>query len=268
MAPSLVFITSLRHPQNRNGSSMAAVLEQLVFTLRSVCAQRDRRFRVLVVCNTGQQAVFRHPLVDWIEVDLPPPSPQQRADFGMPLLRLDRGCKYINGLIYARRYQPSHVMFFDADDYVSNQLAELVAANPDQDGWYLDRGYLYDSADGTLGQIDNFNMLCGTSHIIKYSLLENKIPDGVKGLGREEIERTIDEYFLLYIIGSHRWVAQYLAENGHPLAPLPYFGAIYHVGHGENHTARSGIIQTRAVKISLDLVQEFSLPLTVGQNKI
>jgi hypothetical protein len=41
---------------------------------------------------------------------------------------------------------------------------------------------------------------------------------------------------------------------------LPFAGAVYHIGHGENHTARSGILPIQPVTLTDELRQEFAIP--------
>lgn len=256
----LMFITSLRHPQNCNSSTFDTVLNLLESTLKSVCTQTDERFRVLVVCHETPELRFKHPAINYLEVNLPCPSDLQQAAIGMDALRIDRGCKYLIGLQHSQRYKPSHIMFFDADDYVSNRLAGFVASNKTQDGWFFKQGYLYDRSLNTLGILDNFHMYCGTSHVVRFDLYS--IPSGLTSTpSREQILEVVEEHYLLYILGSHRWRTDYFAGKGKPLQPLSFPGAIYHVAHGENHTVQSGMLNSKCQLIELtdEIRREFSL---------
>jgi hypothetical protein len=230
----IVFITSLRHPWNANSySGVLALLEQ---TLRSVCRQTSDQFRVLVVCNEPP-AASPHPAVSFLTVHFPPPSPRRQASTGMEPLRLDRGCKYLMGLLHVRAWAPDHVMFFDADDFVSNRLAALSAADPTAPGWYVHDGYVYDTELGRLGTLQGFNRICGTGHIVRHALFD--LPEDLpEDASQPLILERVDREYLMTILGSHRWIAGHLASRGTPLAPLPFPGAVYHVGHGENHTSR------------------------------
>jgi hypothetical protein len=254
----LVLITSLRHPQNRNSKSFSEVLTLLETTLASVCRQTHQHFRVIVVCHERPFLKFDHANLEYLEVDLPVPSPLHQAEIGMPALRRDRGCKYLLGLRQAQRWQPSHIMFFDADDFVSHRLAAWVAKHPTVNGWYFQQGYLYHRHDQTLGFLEDFYLYCGTSHVVRYDLYQwpQSLPDRPT---QGEILAAVDEHYLLYILGSHRWIAGHLAEQGTPLDPLPFPGAIYHVGHGENLYAKSGILQVHPVALSQEIRAEFSL---------
>ncbi|WP_157872043.1 glycosyltransferase family A protein [Gloeothece verrucosa] len=226
--------------------------------MKSVCNQIDDRFRVLVVCNEKPAVTFQHSNIEYLEVELPPPSSLQTASIGMPALRIDRGCKYLLGLQHAKSYPCSHIMFFDADDYISNRLVGFVANNSQENGWFFNQGYLYDRQKDSLGLLKEFYLYCGTSHIIRSDLYQ--IPETLPNKpSQKEILTEIDEYYLLYILGSHRWLKKHFAEQGNDLNPLPFPGAIYHVGHGENLYARSGMLETQPCELNETIRQEFYL---------
>jgi hypothetical protein len=231
----IVFITSVRHPRNSN--SYDDVLALLANTLRSVCNQQHDAFRVLVVCNEIPRLSYEHPHITYVKVDFPPPSEMNHACIGMDALRLDRGCKYLIGLIHARQFNPDYVMFFDADDYVSNRIVGFVSQHPGRDGWFLPEGYVYDQDLSIFGRLRNFHMICGTSHIVRYSSYEIP-PDLPPDADQSYILDRIDHHYLFKVIGSHRWLADHMAEKGRPLEPLPFTGALYLIGNGQNHTSR------------------------------
>ena len=70
---------------------------------------------------------------------------------------------------------------------------------------------------------------------------------------------AVPEDYLLRFLGSHRWIVERLAARGHALEPLHFPAAIYHLGHGEHHTARSGILRVRPCELTAALRTEFSL---------
>lgn len=230
----IVFITSLRHPQNSNSYERTlALLDQ---TLHSVCNQTSTDFRVLVVCNQAPPLVPREH-VRYVVVDFPPPSDKNHACTGMDALRLDRGCKYLTGLVHARGLAPDHVMFFDADDFISNRIAALANDHPRHDGWFIRDGYVFDEELGRLGLLGNFQEICGTSHVVSYGLYD--VPaDFPEDASQGYILEHIDHHYLFRILGSHRWLAAHARQRGKPLVPLPFRGAVYYIGHGENHTSR------------------------------
>ena len=56
---------------------------------------------------------------------------------------MDQVRKIFMGLNYAAQFKPSHVMLVDADDCVSQKLASFVDHNPQSNGWFINRGFLY-----------------------------------------------------------------------------------------------------------------------------
>lgn len=233
----LAFITSVRHPHNSN--SYEKVLALLTDTLRSVSRQTVPHFRILVVYNelapdfSIEPAIGEH--VDFLQVDFPPPSPVKSAATSMAAIRKDRGTKYVVGVLAASHYQPTHVMFFDADDFVGRDLAEFTHQRPDEHGWVMNRGLWY--KDGKVKIHRPFFMRCGTSSIVRYGLLRELIPSGLDPRSSQpEILAAMDPWILGFIFGSHRFAPQYFSDRGAPLRPYPSIGAVRNLATGENHS--------------------------------
>jgi hypothetical protein len=71
-------------------------------TLRSLCAQTSREFKVIVVCHELPAITFDHPAVSYIEADWePPPISEFNA------LLKDKGRKLAAGISAARRFAPT-----------------------------------------------------------------------------------------------------------------------------------------------------------------
>jgi hypothetical protein len=47
--------------------------------------------------------------------------------------------------------------------------------------------------------------------------------------------------YLHTMMGSHIFIANYLREKGSPLAPLPFPGAVYRVGHPDAHSKSQSV---------------------------
>jgi hypothetical protein len=131
-------------------------------------------------------------------------------------------------------------MIVDDDDFVSSRLADYVARHPDENGWYIDRGYMWSEGNLLLGAISKFFMLCGTSHIINARLYD-----------LERLRRIDADDYMKRMLGSHVAVAQELAAAGAPLKALPFFGAIYRVGHPGAHSNSTGLMATFFKKATL-----------------
>jgi hypothetical protein len=43
------------------------------------------------------------------------------------------------------------------------------------------------------------------------------------------------------VLGSHKFIRRIFEREGHPLVPLPFRGAIYRVGHGQNISQAAGL---------------------------
>ena len=114
-------------------------------------------------------------------------------------------------------------MTVDFDDFVHRDLAATVAAAPEANGWFVDRGYCYDGGPLLYRFPRGFDGLCGTSLIVRADLL--RIPSD---------EESADEAWVRRWLGSHVSLRRDLEAEGTPLAPLPFAGAIYRVGYRGN----------------------------------
>jgi hypothetical protein len=215
----LVFVIPLKSPQaSKSWEHVSKLFERCV---KSVCNQTPPNFRVIVVCNEKPQLEFSHPHITYLEVDFPPPKEKESINNK----RTDKGRKILAGLIHANQFSPSHTMAVDADDCVSKHLAKFVNQNPDTNGWFVNRGYKYqDGSEFIYIKYRNFYKMCGSCNIIRYDL--NPIPE------QPEYNRGYG-YYKFYI--DHAKPRDILANKAEKLAPLPFAGAVYVVGHGEHH---------------------------------
>jgi hypothetical protein len=253
----IAFVGAVRHPLNCNSYDRVLVL--LEATLLSICSQTNNEFKVIIACNEIIQ--FDSPLirqhVEFVVVNFPPPSHERSAKTGREAIRKDRSTKYVVGILAAQRFEPDYIMIFDTDDYVSPEIAEFANRHSDKSrGWYIEKGYVMDHQDERrLWMVKDFHKICGTSLIIRNDLLvepkgdeqveittetgstEIIYPKETILSGRitptstqDEIFAQLDNVFLHYILGAHRWTADY-----YKLMPLPFPGAIWNWNTGENH---------------------------------
>ncbi len=264
----LLFLTSIWHPQNAH--SYTHVLSLLEDTLRSVCNQTSDDFRVIVVCNdTAPTLKFTHPNIEFVTVHFPPQGGTQHT--GDNAVRIDRGSKCAYGLWKARQYKPDHVMFFDCDDFVSNKIAAFVGEHKDAVGWAIDNGYEFrdDSPDELTPTPGWFDIECGTSRIIKFSLIQfpQSLPDAP---AEDDILNAFGERYVTMFIGSHCHTDEFLGKNSRRSLPFP--GAVYRINTGENHhVPRTSIFHklnklihgwvSSPVPITEELRKEFTLPV-------
>ncbi|WP_174296874.1 glycosyltransferase [Sphingomonas bacterium] len=205
----------------------ALVERLLALTLRSVLAQRDGDFQVILAAHDLPEpwrAVERDPRFTLLRADWSPAPPTAAND--------DGGAKKWLVKQRVRDAGGGLLMFLDADDWVSRDLvASARACISDghvgaivDDGIALDwrtlRAARFPMADVFEG---GFPDLCGSSTI------------GRVVLGRDD-PLLLDPHAAL---GSHHEWRNRAAAIGAPLARLPVEG-VYMVGTGQNHSERQG----------------------------
>ncbi len=209
----LVFIIPVKSPAiSPDWSLFSRLFERC---LRSVCNQTSPNFKVVVVCNQKPETTFESPQVEYLTVDFPAPGTEKVSLLiGVQSPKeADKAKKILAGLAYAKKFNPSHTMVVDSDDCISKDIAKFVEQNPDADGWYIKKGYVYKEGKNYIYlNLKNFNHLCGTSIIIKYDLAELLINDG-----------------------KHYDHCAVSLKNGIQLQPLPFIGAIYSIENQENY---------------------------------
>ncbi len=213
----IVFIIPLKSAQvSKSWERVSKLFERCV---KSVCNQTSSDFRVIVVCHERPDIEFSHPNITYIEVNFPVPNRDTKTNLISG--DKDKNRKIWIGLSYTRQLKPSHIMFVDADDCISKRLVEFVNHNYQQNGWFIDRGYVYEEGSKILYlQRKNFHKRSGTSHIVEYDLMA---PPNHLTL------EDINDDFLF-----HQHLADMMQERGTPLDLLPFIGAVYVTETGEN----------------------------------
>jgi len=228
---ALSFIVPVRHPAN--AKDWGLLKRNLAQTLGSIANQTDDRWQGAVIANHGADlpdmpAGFRVVNVDF------PPNPlhdMESADLEAvyDAFRLDKGRRVLAGLVELR--PQGHVMICDDDDLVSRRLTEWVSQNRTNNGWWIQNGYVWADGGAWLYRCGDFSDLCGTSHIIRADLYA--LPVTMDGWSESEIKRSL---------GSHRFIKGDLDART-PLEPLPFFGAVYRVGHPGAHSQSPGLFR-------------------------
>ena len=126
-----------------------------------------------------------------------------------------------------------YFMVTDDDDLISTALTGFVGKHRGQNGWFVRNGYIWTPGGNLLYRHPDFSMVCGTSHIIRADLLE--LP--------ATFEEASEDYIKL-MLGSHIFITKYLLQQGTPLAPLPFVGAIYRTGHVGAHSRSKDVLST------------------------
>lgn len=230
MAAALTFIIPVRHQDNAR--DWARLKSNLAQTLRSLSAQTSRDWRAIVVANHGADLPPLPPQVEVKRVDFPPNQLHEQGEAGREAFydacRINKGERVLAGMLHAGSMR--YVMVVDDDDCVSSRLAEFVAEQGDAPGWFVQDGYLWEDGSRYLYRYSGFSKLCGTSHIVRADLFE--LPASLEDAPLDYIRK---------MMGSHIYIDGYLRERGTPLAPLPFAGAVYRVGHPGAHSKSQGV---------------------------
>jgi hypothetical protein len=228
----LTFLIPVRHPNNSpDWSRLKVNLEQ---TIASIAGQNHDDWRAVIIANEGSDLPALPERFEVEAVDFSPNVLHDRnsasRDDVLDAFRIDKGRRVLKGMLRAR--DSRFFMIVDDDDFVSARLARFVADHPDANGWKVDLGYVWDDGGKLLLQHNEFNRLCGTSLIIRADLydlpqrFEDASPDYIKDM-----------------LGGHRRIADIVARQHKPLAPLPFRGAIYRVGHSGSHSRTPRILR-------------------------
>lgn len=169
---------------------------------------------------------FEHEAIHYLEVDFPAPTPagaenRDRAQ-AVGIAHRDKHRKIHKGILHAKTLNPSHIMFMDADDLVSNQIVEFVINHKENAGWYISSGFEYfEGSKKLFPRPEKFFSKCGSSHIVQFKILE-------------EIAETISSEDVHPRFLHHQEVRRLVKEQGASLEALPFAGAVYITEHGEN----------------------------------
>lgn len=185
--------------------------------LRSAYSQTDPEFKIVVVCHeTPHLSLHYDERVEIINVDFTPPSA-----IVTKLTMQDKWRKLSIGMIRVGELSPDFVMIMDADDLVSNRLSQFVNTRKLENGWMVKQGYSYNYGSRWIHRNDLFS--CGSDAIVSSRLV--KFPKNLDS-------QSINDCILLR--WGHTIIGEKLAEQGTPLAPLPFLGVAQVVNHGDN----------------------------------
>ncbi|MGB3514471.1 MAG: glycosyltransferase family A protein [Microcoleaceae cyanobacterium] len=136
----LLFVIPLKSKQtSKSWDTVSRLFER---TIRSVCNQSSNSFRVVVVCHELPNNKYIHPYVNYIRVEFPLVYSQGKVNLRSK--RTDKVRKVLTGIKYAQEnYSFTHTMVVDADDCVSRHLGLFVEQSPQNNGWFVNKGYLY-----------------------------------------------------------------------------------------------------------------------------
>ncbi|GAA3655900.1 hypothetical protein [Microbacterium marinilacus] len=236
----LAFITSLRHPDN--AADYPRIEALLQGTLASIAQQSSDDYVVIVVGNRAPSFPLP-PRTHFVPVDFAPPVAAHGPHADRSGFVHDKGTKIGIGLVAARAHQPSHVMIFDADDFLHRDVVLFVGRNPAARGWAIDKGWIYSRSRNGYRRQDGFNRTCGTSYILPFDAYG--VPEDLSTSATQQ--ELVDGFgeVLPNIMGAHRNAVQWHLDRGRVLERLPFRAAVYHVDTGENHSGKAlpGIVR-------------------------
>jgi hypothetical protein len=228
----LTFIIPVRH--QANARDWGALKSNLAQTVASIANQTNPDWRGIIVANEGADLPPLPEKFSVTRVTFPPNDIHERGnatqeDF-LDSFRADKGRRVLAGMLDAR--DSRFFMIVDDDDFVSSRITDYVSKNRQENGWKIDRGYLWDDGGNVLLCRDQFSHYCGTSLIIR---------SDVYGLPASAEEASLE--WIKDTLGSHVRIGPALAARGTPLNVLPFRGAVYRVAHKGSHSNAPSIIR-------------------------
>lgn len=218
----VVFVVPVKSAQISTNWKVFSVLVDR--TMRSICQQTSTNFKVVVACHEIPEIDFRHPAIEFVQVDFDPPTDEAiRAvtnedprNYRNAAKEADKAKKIMAGIAHARQFNPSHFMVVDADDCISKNLVEFVEKDKGHTaGWYFKKGYIYNEGSRLIFLNKNtFNVLCGTCIMIKSQYVDELLDTEPRPLFNHDFD---------------------VLSDGTTLAPLPFPGAVYSIGNTENY---------------------------------
>lgn len=155
-------------------------------TAKSICAQRDQAFRLVIIYNDFPEINFKHPNISFVQYPFPKVRVQDIEDLEYVLKyyseeyaekMMDKGKKIHYGCKIAGEAGCTYMMGIDSDDLISNNIAAFVNkyAGSNKAGWRITKGFIYEEGSRILIKQYNIQNMNGGTHIIRYDLIT--IPD-------------------------------------------------------------------------------------------
>lgn len=260
------FITAIRHPETSN--NFARVEELFEATMRSICAQTDPNFRIVVVTNRIPKISFADPRIEYLQVKFPPPTDRRSPLTGFPNSTTDKGTKLLAGILFARQYQPDYLVLFDADDLINRHLVEFLNRNPAMPGWYVDAGYVLDISTRRTQRKRGLVRYCGTAQIpnmrdfFQLTGISEKL---TANASKEQLTAEVSSFVIDELLGNHRAMVAFFRRHGRAMKPLPFHATAWVICTGENQSGTQA--KSRGLPITPEFCREFGLvdsPMPAG----
>ncbi|MCJ7996441.1 galactosyl transferase [Rhizobium cremeum] len=228
----LTFIIPVRH--QKNARDWGLLKKNLAQTVASISNQTNPDWRGIIVANEGADLPPLPDKFSVTRVTFPPNDIHERGnatqDDFLDAFRFDKGRRVLSGMLDAP--DSKFFMIVDDDDFVSSRIVQYVSEHPNENGWTINKGYIWDDGGKLLLGYNHFNHLCGTSLIISSEAYG--IPESFEAASVDWIKD---------MLGSHVRIEGLLAKKGKPLKALPFRGAVYRVAHKGSHSNAPSLLQ-------------------------
>ena len=179
---------------------------------------------------------------------------------------LNMGTKLLIGILAAKKYNPEYVMFFDADDYIGNDISAYVNTHPGENGWIMSHGYRM--AEKKVAPYYRWHSICGTGNIYNYSLLLKLVGSEVSEKSTQnELFKHVDSE-LLITIGKHNRPRKFFYERGYPFLDYPTRSVIHLVDHDESSEYKRKLIHGKPADVFLRNAQKFGDIVPISSTQI
>lgn len=222
-------------------------------TVRSICSQTSRNFRLIIVYNDKPEIQFSDDNIHYMPYSFPEITISQIEDFDYMSQwftveyaerMMDKSRKITLGCKLAKELGCDYLMAIDSDDMISNKIAEYVNENSCSRiaGWRISNGYLYREGSKLIIKSNQIWGINGSTHIIRSDLVD--IPDFKK-----------DFKLLNYnLFQQHPYTYQRIKDfHNQKLLNFPFFATVYLI-HANNYSQVDKILSANKIKQYLKLL--------------
>ena len=209
----ILYSVSLKSKQiSTNWDLTCRLLER---TLRSIYNQKNKDFKVAVICHEKPD-IQSYPDLIYHQVNFLPPKKCVSE------MVLDRDIKELIGRKIGKELNSDYIMAIDYDDCISSRISEFINCKSQlsvaPDGFYADRGYIYYESSKKIVPKSDLYKCCGSTVAMKSELCD--APDS---WDYDELAKFKKNGFL----HSHGDLVEYWRSKGKRLERFPFESCIY-----------------------------------------
>jgi hypothetical protein len=201
---------------SRNWDNVVAKLRE---TVRSLMAQSEPAFRVVIACQDEPDIGVRGDArFEWLRTDVEQDPTAYHGDKRAKILAMGTMLRKAGG-------DDFYGMLLDGDDLVHKDMVKHVLAGDNRNGYVLYTGYIYDYQSARMNIVQppsrQFYHICGSSCAAYYTADDLKRAPDAKA-----------SYFAL--VTQQSYVEIVSNERGRTLEPLPFPAMVYRMNHDES----------------------------------